>query len=287
MIKNEYSVENMEMFTLAETASLFTRCFSGYPVKVEIDEIKMTDRFKKEGLEKALSFVLNDSYGDTIGICLNSVLKNEARCGGFGIDERYRYKGIGKYFMEEILKNMRRKFVKRYYLEVLEENPEALKLYLKSGFSIFGQIFVLEGVFAQYDTDFIPVPVDVCLDGNSADVVSDVRKAGGYSDGIWTNRLEILLRDEENRVVFFSRNGLVKGYVIFSELGNSEIFIKDVFLNDDCGIYNSEFMSFLKNLFSFKNINYHFISINNVLLKYFVNSHFDLKYPQYLMCREI
>ena len=109
-----------------EISKLETECFdyNVYP----IDEIKNMIHAPRYTILQA------SVGGQCIGYIIYSVVVDECDLDKIAVKNEYRHKGIGKLLMDEMLKNLLTRGVKKVYLEVDEANNQAIKLYEKLNF---------------------------------------------------------------------------------------------------------------------------------------------------------
>jgi len=288
----KFRISNIENMSFKEIANIFCKSFQGYSVHLNVDENEIKNRFEREGLEKALSFVLMDENYKKVGICFNSHINNTVRCGGFGIYPEYRRKGIAQRFLEKVIKIFSERGFKEYRLEVLKDNLDAICLYKKIGFKVVGEIAVLDGKFfknpnsEKYELDYNIFEIN----DSSIGLVKEFRRKVLFDDKIWECKIHNIISSDSNKGIFFyerktckrlsGRN--LKGYMIFQgeKLTDSNIVIKDFQCYDYCcGII----FKMLGDIFENSKVQFYYIDEESNLFKYFVNSYFDIKYPQLLM----
>ncbi len=82
----------------------------------------------------------NKQVCGVVNLYLNEFKKMKHQClFAIIIAKEFRGKGIGKYFLEEIIKKAKNDFsIEQLHLEVYENNP-AIHLYKKLGFEIYGE----------------------------------------------------------------------------------------------------------------------------------------------------
>jgi len=87
--------------------------------------------FKKEGIKVFGLFLSNL----VIGICVFHVVLDEAQINFFVLDQKYRKKGFGTYFMSYLIKECEKSNLTKLFLEVSNTNFIAEKFY--NGFNFY------------------------------------------------------------------------------------------------------------------------------------------------------
>ena len=93
-----------------------------------------TSEFKKEGI-KVFGLTLSDTV---IGICVLHVILDEAQINFFVINNKFRKKGFGSYFMKYLIKQCETLNIGKLFLEVSQCNVTAEKFYNRFNFSTVG-----------------------------------------------------------------------------------------------------------------------------------------------------
>ena len=115
----------------------FTDAFSEYEVPIEMPLEKLVEMMTIRDLNPEYS--VGCFAGETLVgfiLCGFREINGEYVCydGGTGVIKAYQRKGIGEMMLKELLQFLKEKQVKRFVLEVLENNTPAIKLYEKYGF---------------------------------------------------------------------------------------------------------------------------------------------------------
>ena len=92
------------------------------------------NEFKKEGT-KIFGLLISNFV---IGICVFQVVLDEAQINYFVVDEKFRKKGLGSYFMSDLIKRCEKLNLKKLLLEVSYKNVIADKFYSRFNFSTVG-----------------------------------------------------------------------------------------------------------------------------------------------------
>ena len=92
------------------------------------------NEFKKEGT-KIFGLLLAKFV---IGICVLQLVLDEAHINYFVINQKYRKKGFGSYFMEYLIKKCKKLKINRLLLEVSQNNTKAENFYNRFEFCTVG-----------------------------------------------------------------------------------------------------------------------------------------------------
>ena len=93
-----------------------------------------TNEFKKEGTKIFGLLIANI----VIGICVLQFVLDEAHINYFVVNQKYREKGFGSYFMNYLIKKCRILNIKRLLLEVSQNNIKAEIFYNRFDFHTVG-----------------------------------------------------------------------------------------------------------------------------------------------------
>ena len=93
-----------------------------------------TNEFKKEGT-KIFGLSLENFV---IGICVLQLVLDEAHINYFVVNEKYRKRGFGSYFMNYLIKKCKKLNINRLLLEVSQNNLIAEKFYNRFDFFTVG-----------------------------------------------------------------------------------------------------------------------------------------------------
>lgn len=107
----------------------------------ELEKVSFPNPWGPEEIEYELKnlysfnsiLLINNDFG---GYIFSHILFDEANINKFCILERIRRKGIGSYLLENFLNELKKKKIKRVFLEVRSNNIAAIGLYEKYGFTI-------------------------------------------------------------------------------------------------------------------------------------------------------
>ncbi|MFJ7669201.1 GNAT family N-acetyltransferase [Lysinibacillus sp. NPDC097195] len=102
-----------------------------------LDEAESDQRFIPVGLYKE---------GSAVGFAMYGVFPHEdgtqrVWLDRYFIDERYQHQGLGKYFLQQLIKFLQVKYnCKEIFLSVYDDNVVAIQLYQKFGFVFNGEL---------------------------------------------------------------------------------------------------------------------------------------------------
>ena len=93
-----------------------------------------TNEFKKENI-KVFGLILSNLI---IGICVFNVVLDEAQINFFVVNQKYRKRGFGSFFMNYLIEQCEKLNVSKLLLEVSHSNVIAEKFYSRFDFSTVG-----------------------------------------------------------------------------------------------------------------------------------------------------
>ena len=73
-----------------------------------------------------------------IGVCVFQIVLDEAQISYFAINQRFRKRGFGSYFMRSLIKTCEKLNLKKLILEVSQRNINAERFYSRFNFSTVG-----------------------------------------------------------------------------------------------------------------------------------------------------
>ena len=123
-------------FPLTVLAEIFSRAFEGYFVALPSDPVALSARIRQDHIDLAASLVIEGIDRQPAGVAFIARRGDASRLAGMGIAPPWRGQGIGRAVMEKLLEDAHARGERRMLLEVIEQNPAGVRLYLKSGFTI-------------------------------------------------------------------------------------------------------------------------------------------------------
>ena len=119
----------------AELAALFTAAYEGYVLPMHIGEEQL--RFMVDAFDIWLDASRVAAVdGEDVGLAILAVRDDEAWVGGAGVVPAARRRGIGEALMHALHDQARTLGVRRVWLEVIEQNESAYRLYEKLGYEV-------------------------------------------------------------------------------------------------------------------------------------------------------
>lgn len=120
-------------FPLPDLVKFLNQGFEDYLVPIQFNTDTFLTMLRKDGTDLTASrLLLMDDQ--PCGIALIARRGWTSRLAAMGIAREARGKGVGSWFMEELIKEARQRGEREMVLEVIEQNEAAVKLYRKSGF---------------------------------------------------------------------------------------------------------------------------------------------------------
>jgi len=122
-------------YSIVELADLLNRSFADYPVRVLIDGELLAEKIRTEGIDLKVSRVVV-AKTSTLGLALLARRGWTTRVTTMGLAPSVRGRGVGRWLMERLLVQGRRRGDRRLVLEVIERDTAALRLYDRFGFRV-------------------------------------------------------------------------------------------------------------------------------------------------------
>lgn len=125
----------------AELAALFTAAYEGYVLPMQIGEEQL--RFMIDAFDIWLdASQIAALDGRDVGLANLAVRDDEAWVGGVGVVPGARRQGIGEALMNALHAQAQTLGVRRVWLEVIEQNESAFRLYEKLGYAVTRNVAV-------------------------------------------------------------------------------------------------------------------------------------------------
>lgn len=138
------SFKRLSECTLVEAVELWNRGFEGYYFPMTTNVFSFVQRVANEGLSLDHSIVAVMD-GQLIGFVLTGIRnlngKKVAWNGGTGVVPDYRYQGVGKALMKEVIDLYRREGVAVATLEAISANENAISLYEQRGYQVVDKLY--------------------------------------------------------------------------------------------------------------------------------------------------
>jgi len=139
------SVDSAVTATLPELADLFTRAFTGYiGGPVHLTDVSLAGFLAREDVDLTRSqLLLRD--GERIGIGFIARQGWTSRLAAMGVIPDSQSKGLGTWFMEQLITQAKARQDHTMVLEAFEQNTRAVKLYERVGFRIVRRLLGYTG----------------------------------------------------------------------------------------------------------------------------------------------
>ena len=122
-------------FPLSDLIKFLNSGFEDYFVPIHFEAVTFLNMLRKDGIDLTASRVLIVDEQSS-GIALIARRGWSSRLAAMGIANEMRGKGAGSWFMEQLIKEACQREEREMWLEVIEQNEPAVKLYQKCGFQI-------------------------------------------------------------------------------------------------------------------------------------------------------
>ena len=131
----EIALRPASSLTHAALAELFTAAYEGYVLPFAVDEPTlhfMVDAFDIDLDASRVAF----RDGEPVALANLALRDDEAWIGGIGVVPAARRQGVAETLMRALHEEARRRGVARVWLEVIEQNESAFRLYEKLGYEV-------------------------------------------------------------------------------------------------------------------------------------------------------
>jgi GNAT superfamily N-acetyltransferase len=162
-LRSDFELQPASSLATEELASLFTRGYEGYVIPFEVDAEAL--RF----MVRTFDLLLDASRvafrnGEAVGIANLGIRDTRGWVGGVGVVAGARREGVGQILMEALHEEARARGLRELWLEVIEENEAAFRLYEKLGYELFRWVEVATLDQQEGSTDGVDeVPVENAL----------------------------------------------------------------------------------------------------------------------------
>jgi RimJ/RimL family protein N-acetyltransferase len=131
-------------------ADLFTRSFAGYFYPNTPTAAIMARRVRTEQLDLAHSLVLL-ADGEPAGLAVLALRDDRAWCGGFGVVQAFRGRGLAHHLAEAMIREARTSGARSLQLEVLTRNTAAIATYQRAGLHTERDLLIMGWKAADHD----------------------------------------------------------------------------------------------------------------------------------------
>jgi len=150
-----------------ELARAFTRAYEGYVMPVSMSAEALATHVRANDITLDGSVLARDPDGAPVGVALLGGRGGRGWVGGVGVAPEWRGKGWGKALMRALLARARERDLRAVWLEVLEPNTVARRLYEHLGFRDARMLDIFAGPLAQgaepspppEGDEIVPIPV--------------------------------------------------------------------------------------------------------------------------------
>lgn len=143
-----YQYKNLEGISFYEISECLNSAFSDYALPIHLGAKALSELFSVSGVDRNLSFGAFFD-GTLIGFMFNSCGLYQGHWAAFdvatGVIPAHRGKQVFTHLLALAQQTLRQQQIQQYYLEVLQENKQAIALYKRHGFSITRKFVVLSG----------------------------------------------------------------------------------------------------------------------------------------------
>jgi len=127
-------------FSTAQLARALNRGFEGYVVPLRVTPAVFDERFRQVGLARDRSLVAVQR-GVPVGVQLMAARGWTSYVAAMGVAPALRGSGLARRMMERAIADSRARGERRMVLEVIEQNPRAIRFYRKLGFEATRRLF--------------------------------------------------------------------------------------------------------------------------------------------------
>lgn len=155
----EFDLMPASNFPLSDLVKFLNRGFEGYFIPIHFEAATFLSMLRQDGIDLTASRVLIVDEQSS-GIALIARRGWTSRLAAMGIIREMRGRGAGSWFMEQLINEACQRQEYEMWLEVIEQNEPAVRLYQKCGFQIVRRLigFVRKdaieedkGVFQEID----------------------------------------------------------------------------------------------------------------------------------------
>lgn len=200
------TMQPASQFSDEQLAEAFNAGYQGYVMPVHVDTVFIRNHVQQHDIDLNASCLAMDE-GVAAGIGLLGLRNDRAWIGGIGVDSAFRRRGLGKQIMGHLIEQARSHGVKQVWLEVIESNTPAHKLYLSLGFRDVRRLLVIDRAAHVPDR-----PDMIIIEGYSVreiglDEALEAIDARRSAPNPWQRQAESLRRTSDLRGWVVAKNG--------------------------------------------------------------------------------
>lgn len=155
-----YVYKSLKEIPYSEIAKCFQAAFSDYAISMQLNDAQLQQRLEMSGIQKDLSFGAF-ADGEMVGFIFNacSVYNGEhvAFDIGTGIVPEHRGNKVFAALYAFNERELQKRGINKYCLEVLQQNEKAIAIYKKQGFQAARAFSVLKSTKSAPKADVLPV----------------------------------------------------------------------------------------------------------------------------------
>ncbi|KAK9728787.1 hypothetical protein K7432_000814 [Basidiobolus ranarum] len=140
MLQEDFTFVSASEYSLNEIVGINNRVWKGYFRDMTTDVSGFSNLMRLYTADISQSVVALNEEKYPVGLTNLGVRGSEGWVAGFALDPEYRKKGLGSKLMQEIINRASNLGLSMLYLEFIEENVAASKLYTRLGFIPTGKL---------------------------------------------------------------------------------------------------------------------------------------------------
>jgi GNAT superfamily N-acetyltransferase len=200
-------VVSMDRVPIDKVVDVFNRGFKDYVIPVQMDEYILKDYIFVNDISLKDSFTAMDDNGVAQAFTFTGMRAKQSWVGGLAVDARHRGLGFGKAVLSAQIDRVKKLGMDDLWLECLDDNDVALKLYHNAGFKPTRKIY-----FMQCD-DPKPVPVQAPQHERRDASITEILPIYD-KEHIWPKAADTLRRLGGAHTEVALKDGEIVGYII-------------------------------------------------------------------------
>ncbi|MEM9658519.1 MAG: GNAT family N-acetyltransferase [Planctomycetota bacterium] len=175
--KSRLQLHPADTLATADLAALLNQGYRDYFAPVHLTEREIERSVRVDSVDLARSWVAVDGE-KFVGAALTACRDDQWRLAGMVVMPAYRRRGCGYLLLDRIVNESLRCGIRRIYLEVIQANMPAIRLYEQFGFEVRRELVGFQGAIADEPT---AAPPSVASLRDIADAIA----RWGYPDLPW------------------------------------------------------------------------------------------------------